>query len=171
MISRGWSNTIPSFVQHFSGCFLIDTANNQNITVVVFIMCWHLWVKGKCHEWSHFYNAMLEMTTRQEMCKNVVQLCKSPPAYIVRCQTEQDNLEFPTSSLQLLFWFWFKPQIGSYLSIEKAQIILRRFLLLFPVFYRVPVFIVFISCMNLRNLHLYMLHHARAYIVYTCVRQ
>lgn len=76
MISREWSNTIPSFV-HFSGCFLIDTANNQNITVVVFIMCWHVWVKGKCHEWSHFYNAMLEMTTRQEMCKNVVQLCES----------------------------------------------------------------------------------------------
>lgn len=100
MISRGWSNTIPSFVQHFSGCFLIDTANNQNITVVVFIMCWHLWVKGKCHEWSHFYNAMLEMTTRQEMCKNVVQLCKSPPAYIVRCQTEPDiwNSLRPVSS-------------------------------------------------------------------------
>lgn len=103
------------------------------------------------------------MTTRQEMCKNVVQLCESRQ-HIVMCQTEQDiwNSLRPVSSSYFDFDLSLKLDL-IYRSIEKAQIILRRFLLLFPVFYRVPVFI---SYMNLRNLHLYMLHHARVYSIY-----
>lgn len=164
MISREWSNTIPSFV-HFSGCFLIDTVNNQNITVVQYLLCVDTF-ECKCHEWSHFYNAMLEMTTRQEMCKNVVQLCESRQ-HIVMCQTEQDiwNSLRPVSSSY--FDFDLSLKLDLIYRSKKPKLYYDASYYYSPCFIESPFLLAIWTCAT----YIYICYITLESIVYTCVIQ